>query len=167
MNSPYRPSPRGPRGILRRVLRYAALLGLSIGAAKVAAVDLTDVQFAAQPGNRVEIQLLFSGPVSAPRTFDTVSPARIALDFEGVANRLERRAIPIGVGPVHSLVAVEASDRARVVINLNDSVPYRVTTEGNRVRVDIDARSEPEARPRGRAFATSISAAVQRARAVS
>jgi type IV pilus assembly protein PilQ len=145
MNSPYRPSPHGPRGILRRVLACTALMGLSIGAAKVAAVDLTDVQFAAQPGNRVEIQLLFSGPVSAPKTFDTVSPARIALDFEGVANRLERRSIPIGVGPVHSLVAVEASDRARVVINLNDSVPYRVTTEGNRVRVDIDAQNASEA----------------------
>ena len=145
MNSPYRPSPRGPRGILRRVLGCAALLGLSVGAAKVAAVDLTEVQFAAQPGNRVEIQLIFSGPVSAPQTFDTVSPARIALDFEGVANRLERKAVPIGVGPVHSLVAVEASDRTRIVINLNDSVPYRVTTEGNRVRVDIDARSDPEA----------------------
>jgi type IV pilus assembly protein PilQ len=142
MNSPYRSSPRG---ILPWLLRCVALLGLSSGAATVAAVDLTDVQFAAQPGNRVEIQLIFSGPVSAPQTFDTVSPARIALDFEGVANRLERRAVPIGVGPVHSLVAVEASDRARVVINLNDSVPYRVTTEGNRVRVDIDARSEPDA----------------------
>jgi type IV pilus assembly protein PilQ len=129
------------------VLQCVALLGVSIGAADIGAVDLTDVEFAAQPGNRVEIQLLFSGPVSAPQTFDTVSPARIALDFEGVANRLERRAVPIGVGPVHSLVAVEASDRARVVINLNDSVPYRVTTEGNRVRVDIDARSEPEAAP--------------------
>ncbi len=145
MNSPYRPSPHGSRGIPRRVLRYAALLGLSLGAANVAAVDLTDVQFAAQPGNRVEIQLLFSGSVSAPQTFDTLSPARIALDFEGVANRLERRAVPIGVGPVHSLVAVAASDRTRIVINLNDSVPYRVTTEGNRVRVDIDARNEPDA----------------------
>ncbi|WP_296805013.1 type IV pilus secretin PilQ [Thiocapsa sp.] len=145
MNSPYRPSPRGLSGIFRRVLLCSVMLGFSVGAANVAAVDLTDVEFAAQPGNRVEIQLLFSGPVSAPQTFDTVSPARIALDFEGVANRLERKAIPIGVGPVHSLVAVEASDRARVVINLNDSVPYRVTTEGNRVRVDIDARSEPEA----------------------
>jgi type IV pilus assembly protein PilQ len=145
MNSPYRPIPRGPRGILPQALRCVALLGLSIGAGDVAAVNLTDVQFAAQPGNRVEIQLLFSGPVSAPKTFDTVSPARIALDFEGVANRFARRSVPIGVGPVHSLVAVEASDRARVVINLNDSVPYRVTTEGHRVRVDIDARSEPEA----------------------
>ncbi|EGV18004.1 type IV pilus secretin PilQ [Thiocapsa marina] len=147
MNSPYRPSPRGLRGTLRWMFQYVALLGMSMGAADAAAVDLTDVEFAAQPGNRVEIQLLFSGPVNAPQTFDTVSPARIALDFEGVANRLERRSVPIGVGPVHSLVAVEASDRARVVINLNDSVPYRVTTEGNRVRVDIDARSEPEGAP--------------------
>jgi type IV pilus assembly protein PilQ len=145
MNSPYRASPQGPRGLLPRLRRCAALIGLWMVAANVAAADLTDVQFAAQPGNRVEILLLFSGPVGAPKTFDTLSPARIALDFEGVANRLERRSIPIGVGPVHSLVAVEASDRARVVINLNDSVPYRVTTEGNRVRVDIDARSDSEA----------------------
>jgi hypothetical protein len=61
-----------------------------IGTVDVAAVELTDIQFAAQPGNRVEIQLLFSAPVDAPRTFDTVSPARIALDFEGVGNALAR-----------------------------------------------------------------------------
>ncbi|WP_338115101.1 type IV pilus secretin PilQ [Thiocapsa imhoffii] len=104
------------------------------------AVELTDVQFAAQPGNRVEIDLRFSGPVSAPQTFDTISPARIALDFAGVRNGLDRRAIPIGVGAVHSLVAVEASDRSRVVINLNDSVPYEVTTDGDRVRIAVDSR---------------------------
>ncbi|NCC27842.1 MAG: type IV pilus secretin PilQ [Gammaproteobacteria bacterium] len=145
MNSPYRPSPQGPRGLHPRLRQCAALIALWMVASNVVAADLTDVQFTAQPGNRVEILLLFSGPVGAPKTFDTLSPARIALDFEGVANRLARRSIPIGVGPVHSLVAVEASDRARVVINLNDSVPYRVTTEGNRVRVDIDARSDPSA----------------------
>lgn len=122
---------RIPAGLL------AVLLGLWAYATTVSAVDLTDVRFAAQAGNAVEIQLVFSGPVSAPRTFDTISPARIALDFEGVGQRLERRAVPIGVGAVHSLVAVEASDRARVVINLNDSVPYEVTTEGSQVRIAI------------------------------
>jgi type IV pilus assembly protein PilQ len=132
-----RPEGGGPRGC-----RWT-LLALVVASANAGAVDLTEVQFAAQPGNQVEIQLLFSGPVSAPETFDTVSPARIALDFEGVGTALERRAVPIGVGPVHSVVAVEASDRARVVVNLNDSVPYRVTTEGNRVRIDVDPQITP------------------------
>jgi type IV pilus assembly protein PilQ len=147
MNSSNQTTLRIGRKISIRAWISTALIGLCVHAAHVGAADLTDVQFAAQPGNRVEIQLLFSGPVNAPRTFDTVSPARIALDFEGVGNRLDRKAVPIGVGSVHSLVAVEASDRSRVVINLNDSVPYRVVTEGNRVRIDIDTQDSVAATP--------------------
>ena len=104
------------------------------------AADLQNAEFAALPGNRVEIQLTMSGPVPAPETFATESPARIALDFPGVGNKLGRKAIPIGVGAVHSLVAVEASDRTRVVVNLNDSVPYDVSTNGNRVAIRINTQ---------------------------
>lgn len=125
--------------------RFGALLWLSIWTLDVSAAELTDVQFVAQGGNSVQIDLVFSGPVAAPQSFDTVSPARIALDFEGVGNALDRRAVPIGIGPVHSLVAVESSDRARVVINLNESVPYRVATEGNRVRINVETRTTADA----------------------
>lgn len=111
------------------------------------AAELTDVRFMAMPDRGVEIQLQFSAPVAAPQAFDTVSPARIALDFQGVTNGLERRSVPIGLGPVHSLVAVEASDRARVVINLNDSVPYSVTPEGDRVRIAIESSVSAAAPP--------------------
>jgi type IV pilus assembly protein PilQ len=104
----------------------------------VLAIDLQDVQFAALPGNRVEIHLDFSGPVSPPQSFATESPSRIALDFEGVSSKLDRKAVPIGVGAVHSLVAVEASNRTRVVLNLNDSAPYEVVSAGNRVTLRID-----------------------------
>ncbi|MGE5153283.1 MAG: AMIN domain-containing protein, partial [Bdellovibrio bacteriovorus] len=116
-------------------------LPLLLGAlsAPAAAADLQDVQFAALPGNRVEIQLTLSEPVPDPETFSTDSPARIALDFPGVSSKLDRKAVPIGVGAVHSLVAVEASDRTRVVLNLNDPVPYQVTTSGNRVTVRLNS----------------------------
>ena len=92
------------------------------------------------PGNRVEIQLTMSGPVPTPETFATESPARIALDFPGTGNKLGRKAIPIGVGAVHSLVAVEASDRTRVVVNLSDSVPYEVSSSGNRITIRINTQ---------------------------
>jgi len=114
------------------------LLGGLIAVMPVGAADLQDVQFAALPGNRVEVQLTLSEPVPAPEAFSTDSPARIALDFPGVSSKLDRKAVPIGVGAVHSLVAVEASDRTRVVLNLNDSVPYEVTTSGNRVTIRIN-----------------------------
>jgi type IV pilus assembly protein PilQ len=111
------------------------------------AADLQDVQFAALPGNRVEVQLTLSEPVPAPETFSTDSPARIALDFPGVSSKLDRKAVPIGVGAVHSLVAVEASDRTRVVLNLNDSVPYEVTTSGNQVMIRLNTQDADAGAP--------------------
>ena len=134
---------RHPAWTLPMAPILALVLGLflvSVQMAPALAADLQNVEFAALPGNRVEIQLEFSGPVSAPESFATESPARIALDFPGVASKLDRKAIPIGVGAVHSLVAVEASDRTRVVVNLNDSMPYEVSTNGNRVTLRIDAQ---------------------------
>jgi type IV pilus assembly protein PilQ len=128
-----------------RALQTAPILGLILAlvqAAPTFPADLQNVEFAALPGNRVEIQLEFSGPVAAPESFATESPSRIALDFPGVSSKLDRKSIPIGVGAVHSLVAVEASDRTRVVVNLNDSSPYEVSTNGNRVSLRINAQDD-------------------------
>jgi type IV pilus assembly protein PilQ len=145
------PLTRGPWSAarMRRLIRYLSLVPLLtlILAGSALAVDLQNVEFAALPGNRVEIQLQFSGPVSAPESFATESPSRIALDFPGVASKLDRKAIPIGVGAVHSLVAVEASDRTRVVVNLNDSVPYEVSANGNRVAVRINTQEDAATAP--------------------
>ncbi|MCF1182412.1 type IV pilus secretin PilQ [Marichromatium gracile] len=131
------------RGVRRPVVSLCLLLLLLAGWSTAAmAVELRDVQFAAQPGNRVEIQLELSAPVDPPETFATDAPARIALDFPGVSNGLDERSLPIGIGSVHSLVAVEASNRTRVVINLSDPVPYRVSSEGNRVRLIIETQAD-------------------------
>jgi type IV pilus assembly protein PilQ len=117
------------------VICLAAWLG---GAPGAAAAVLEDVEFASLPGNQVEIDLVFSGSVPRPEDFATENPARIAIDFPGVSSGLERKSMPIGLGVAHSLVAIEASDRTRVVINLNDSVPYAVRTQGNRVTVALN-----------------------------
>ena len=151
MMSPSYPRPRrcarGARPALPRFLiaglTWWLLLACAVGAAPTRAVDLQNVEFAALPGNRVEIQLSFSGPVAAPASFATESPARIALDFEGATSKLDRKAIPINVGAVHSLIAVEASNRTRVVVNLNDSVPYEVSANGNKVTLKISTQDAP------------------------
>jgi type IV pilus assembly protein PilQ len=117
------------------VICLAAWLG---GAPGAAAAVLEDVEFASLPGNQVEIDLVFSGSVPRPEDFATENPARIAIDFPGVSSGLERKSMPIDLGVAHSLVAIEASDRTRVVINLNDSVPYAVRTQGNRVTVALN-----------------------------
>ncbi len=134
---------RGRGGALARLawLPAIALAGLA------EAVELQDIQFSALPGDQVEIQLSLSGEVAPPETFATESPSRIALDFPGVTSGLDRKAIPVGIGAVHSLVAVEASDRTRVVVNLNDSVPYDVSTSGNRVAIRINPQAPAAGAP--------------------
>lgn len=110
------------------------------------AASLEVAEFASLPGNQVEIDLVFSGVPPQPSDFATDDPARIAIDFPGATSRLGRQSIPIGLGAAQSLVAIEASDRTRVVVNLSDRVPYSLETKGNRVTVALNP--EPAAAPR-------------------
>ncbi|MCF7983344.1 MAG: type IV pilus secretin PilQ [Thiohalocapsa sp.] len=126
-------------------------------AAAVASV-LEDVEFASLPGNQVDIDLVFSGAVPTPTDFATENPARIAIDFPGVSSGLDKKTMSIGMGVAHSLVAIEASDRTRVVLNLNESVPYNLSTRGNRVTISLNparAASTQAAPARSSATATS------------
>ena len=121
-------------GAARLWLLVLAVLGVG----SVSASTLEVAEFAARQGNQVEIDLVFSSTPPAPSDFSTDDPARIAIDFPGASNGIGRGSVPIGLGAAHSLVALEASDRTRVVINLSESVPYRLQTVGNRVRVTLN-----------------------------
>ncbi len=123
---------------------------LIILAAPVWAVDLQDVQFSSLPGRQIQIQLNLSSPIPEPQSFATESPARIAIDLPGVSSRLASKSVPIGLGAVHSLVAVESGGRTRVVLNLTDPVPYQVSTQGNQVVVQIGSQ-----KPQPAALSTS------------
>ncbi|MCK7575617.1 MAG: type IV pilus secretin PilQ [Chromatiales bacterium] len=146
---------RHARGKKRSWLVSTLLLVLT---APVSATDLQDVQFSALPGNQVQIQLTLSSPVAQPQTFATESPARIAMDLPGVNSRLASKSVPIGLGPVHSLVAVEAGDRTRVVLNLTDPVPYEVSTAGNQVTIKVAARGRAAPPPATAATAQTVRA---------
>jgi type IV pilus assembly protein PilQ len=142
-------APHG--GWAARCLRLSLLLfaGLVLWQSNGIAAELKDVQFAALPGNQVQIDLMLSGATKPPGVFSTESPARIALDFPGVKSDLKQKSIPIGIGPVQGLTAVEVSDRTRVVINLSESVPYQVDTKGNRVTLTVNTAGKSASRPAG------------------
>lgn len=130
----------------RRILANSAALLLGLFALQAWSATLNDIQFAALPGDQIEIDLIFSGAPQAPTDFATQSPARIALDFPGVTSKLPKKSLPIGLGVAHSLVAIEASDRTRVVLNLNESVPYQIKRQGNRVVIALNPE-DPNASP--------------------
>jgi type IV pilus assembly protein PilQ len=75
---------------------------------------------------------------SVPTGFTIQSPARIALDFPGVANSIGRGAIEVNQGNLRSATVVQAGDRTRVVINLKQPSAYQAKIEGKSLLVILD-----------------------------
>ncbi|MEW8067582.1 MAG: type IV pilus secretin PilQ, partial [Candidatus Thiodiazotropha endolucinida] len=107
-----------------------------------AEASLKSIEFSALPGDRVQISLGLSAPVDDPISFTTENPARISLDFTGVSNDLGYKTKVIGVGPAHSVTALQAGNRTRVVINLTSLVGYNTKVQGSDVLVTLDVSNK-------------------------
>jgi type IV pilus assembly protein PilQ len=120
-------------------LLFASLM-LSVSAQSVAADNiLQDISVSSLPGNVVQITLTAQDPVAMPTSFTTESPARIAVDLQGMKSALANKTQAVGVGMVRSVTAVEAGDRTRVVINLADLATHNIKVAGNQVILRINA----------------------------
>jgi type IV pilus assembly protein PilQ len=93
------------------------------------------------------IRINTTEPLTAvPTGFTIQAPARIALDFPGVANAIGRNAVEINEGNLRSANVVQAGDRTRVVINLKQSAAYEAKIEGKTLVVVLE-RAQPVAAP--------------------
>lgn len=136
-------SSRGS-AVIRGRGRFAllvALLALASSAWAQATNSLTDIGFSSLPGNRVLIRLTLEQTPDTPTAFAIDNPARIALDFPDVSNKVARKSQNIGVGAARSINAVEAKGRTRVVLNLVQMVPYETRVEGNSILVMLESPS--------------------------
>jgi type IV pilus assembly protein PilQ len=106
---------------------------------------LKSIDFSALPGDRVQLTLSMSDVVSEPNSFVTENPARISMDFSGVKSELGYKTKLIGVGPVHSVTALEAGSRTRMVINLTNTIGYTTEIKGNQVIVTLDISGQAKA----------------------
>jgi type IV pilus assembly protein PilQ len=131
------------RAFAHKVFGLALLmifLGMPIAA--VAGPALQSIDFSALPGDRVQIALQMSGPVSEPASFVTENPARISFDFSGVSSSLGYKTKLIGVGPAHSITALEAGNRTRLVINLSSMVGYKTEISDATVLITLDVSNQ-------------------------
>jgi len=102
-----------------------------------AGLTISSIDVASTAGDKLQIQMEMSGPAIAPKVFQTDNPARIALDFPGVTNGLDKKMYPINQGAVSSIYVAEAADRVRVVINLIESMPFDTKIDGNKVLLSL------------------------------
>ncbi|MDD5631754.1 MAG: type IV pilus secretin PilQ [Methylococcales bacterium] len=101
-------------------------------------LSITGIDIATLTGGRLQIQIQMSGAAFAPKVFQTDNPARIALDFSGVKNALEKKMIPVNQGAASSIYVAEAADRIRVVVNLIESTPFETKVMGNKVLLTLN-----------------------------
>lgn len=142
-------------------------LGLlaSLLASQVWAAKLMGVESAALQGDAIEIKLQFDGTPPSPSGYTTDSPARIALDLDGVTNGLAEKYHTLGNGNVRSLTVMGAGSRTRLIVNLTSLVGYTTDVSGNYLLVrvgeggSVTASSASAAAPAASSSSSATSAA--------
>ncbi len=130
---------RRDSGARRAPLMLGLLAFATLVSSAVMAATLDNVSYTSLPGNRVQVKMKLSEPVAgAPLSFTIDNPARIAIDLPGTTLNLKERTQRIGVGNAESVTAVEAENRARVVLNLGQLVPYDIETDGDTISVTLE-----------------------------
>lgn len=133
------------------------LIALGLAGGALAQASIESVTGSIQSGAEV-VRIDLTQPLSAvPEGFVVQSPARIALDFQGVANGLGKNQVLLNQGNVRAVNVVEAGGRTRVVLNLNRATNYRAELQGRSLLVMLDpvTAQAPVSAPRAPMFAES------------
>lgn len=117
---------------LINMLKKGLLLGTLVAFSQlVSAAALQKLDFAALPGDETEIKLEFDGAAPQINGYTIEKPARISIDLIGASSNLESKYHNLGSGNARSITVVEANDRTRLIINLNELTGYSSHEEGN------------------------------------
>jgi type IV pilus assembly protein PilQ len=151
--------------LMNRLLGTAAWLLLAgfgmLPAAVVLAADQPALQsIDVQPlsGQQLQLTLHLSAPAPQPLSFTIDNPARISFDLPNTTLALPSRRIDVHAAGLDTILAAEAKDRTRLVLNLDKLVPYDTRVEGNNIIVMLGGTSVAGATAPTPAAATAAAA---------
>ena len=124
--------------ILRKTMSLLAMALVLCQISYSRADTINDVSFQALPGDRLQIEIKSDTELQDPLSFTINNPARIALDFQGVEASLREKHIPVGVGATKSLDVVSQGGRTRMVVNLNEMLPFTIQNNGKSLYITIE-----------------------------
>jgi len=101
------------------------------------ALKLESIDVQTLSSNQVQLKLHLSGPAPEPLPFTIDKPARIAFDLPNTLLALPSRRIDVRSGGVDSVLAAEANGRSRLVINVDQLLPYTTKVDGNTIVVTL------------------------------
>lgn len=93
---------------------------------------------ASQDGGNLVVKVTLTQPLTGQLgSFSVSNPARVAIDFPGVANSLGRSAQTFNEGDLRSANIVQVADRTRLVLNLNRPLTYETKIDGRTVTISL------------------------------
>jgi type IV pilus assembly protein PilQ len=127
--------------ILSAIARLLAVcvLGTLAGAPALAAdpTKLQAIDVQTLPGQQLQLTIRLSGPATEPLSFTIDNPARISFDLQNTSLALPSRRIDVKAAGLDTILAAEAKDRTRLVLNLDRLVPYETRLDGNNIIVTL------------------------------
>lgn len=127
-------------GFFIKCCRSAALsVSIAVVSLSVAAQGNINAIAASVQGGVEVLKIDFDDPlVASPTGFSTQSPARVALDFQGVGNSTGKSVYDVNLGNLKSVNVVQAGERSRIVLNLKAATSYRTDIQGKTLILTLD-----------------------------
>ncbi len=149
ITSIHKAQPLLPRSLMTTVRAWVLSLTGSVLLAgqALAANQLQKIDAEAMPGDQVQLRLTLSDSAPQPLSFTVDNPARISLDLADTSIALPSRRIDVKRGVIDTVNVAEANGRTRVVLNLNNMVPYQTRVEGNTVIVTVGSNVQANNAP--------------------
>ncbi|MDM3870919.1 type IV pilus secretin PilQ [Porticoccus sp. W117] len=102
-------------------------------------VTLDKVDFASLPGDRFQVVMTFSDTPPQSSDLAMADPARLVMDFPGVQSKLEEKRYSLSFENARNFTALTAGERTRVVLSLQQMVPYQSRVDGNVLTLEVGA----------------------------
>jgi type IV pilus assembly protein PilQ len=118
-------------------MALVALTAISLTARAADPVQLQSIDVQTLSGQQVQLKLHMSGPAPEPLPFTIDKPARIAFDLPNTTLALASRRFDVRSGGVDTVLAAEANGRARLVVNVDNLMPYTTKVDGNDIIVTL------------------------------
>jgi type IV pilus assembly protein PilQ len=118
-------------------MALVALTAISLTARAADPVQLQSIDVQTLSGQQVQLKLHLSGPAPEPLPFTIDKPARIAFDLPNTTLALASRRFDVRSGGVDTVLAAEANGRARLVVNVDNLMPYTTKVDGNDIIVTL------------------------------
>jgi type IV pilus assembly protein PilQ len=125
-------------------MAFFALAVVSVTARAADPVQLTSIDVQTLSGQQVQLKLHMSGPAPEPLPFTIDKPARIAFDLPNTTLALASRRFDVRSGGVDTVLAAEANGRARLVVNVDNLMPYTTKVDGNDIIVTLGQQAGAE-----------------------